>query len=125
MQHWRSGTIHKGAMLLAILAEVRALGNEWRADAKRIKQLSPSSEIASTLEGVAAELDRLVLHLESGAKLVTVKEFAQLHGVTSQTIRNWIRTGELPTVNGTLGRNRLIRMDALRQKSFRGRRNRV
>ena len=112
-------------MLQALLAEVRALGNDWRADAKRIKQLSPSSEVASTLEGVAEELDRLVLHLESGTKYLTVQGYAEMHGVTPQTVRNWIRTGQLTTVNGTQGRNRLIRMDTTRHKSHWGRRDRV
>jgi hypothetical protein len=112
-------------MLQAILAEIRALGNEWRADAKRIKQLSYASEIASTLEGVAAELERLVLHLESGTKYLTVAEYARLHAVTPQSVRTWIRTGQLTVVNGTQGRTRLIRMDSERDKINRGRRNRV
>ena len=112
-------------MLQALLAEIRALGNDWRADAKRIKQLSPSSEIASTLEGVAAQLDRLVLHLESGARYLSAKEYAALHGVSSQTVHNWIRLGELPTVNGQQGRKVLIRQNAQRTRHFRGRRDRV
>lgn len=112
-------------MIQGVLAELRALANTWRADAKRINQLSPSSEVASTLEGVAAELERLVLHLETGAQLLTVKQYAELHGVTSQTIRNWIRTGDLPTVNGTEGRKLLIRQNAQHTRHCRGRRNRV
>lgn len=97
----------------AVTGTAEGVAREWRDEAERRREMSKTDPVADTLAFCASELVarvRAVAVIESDS--VTVERYAEIAGVTPQTVRQWCRRG---LVQAHLsGRGWLIRMDAKR-----------
>lgn len=87
------------------LGEVRSVAKAWRDEASKRKGITPTDPVADTLVYCAGELEQRVVMLESdiATAVQTVEERAAAEGVTPQTVRAWIRNGELTARRGANG----------------------
>ncbi len=90
-------------MIHELLASFGALGKAWREEATRRRKLTPNDAGADTLDYCAAEMARHVELQRAGTHRLTVEQYAALKGVSEQTVRNWIRRGELEAEPGARG----------------------
>jgi hypothetical protein len=81
-----------------IFATLHTQGAAWKAEAARRRQLTAVDPAADVLEHCAAELALQVADLEAGLATLTVYDMARIERVQPQTVRNWIRRGELAAV---------------------------
>jgi len=79
------------------LGHVRSVAKTWREEAVKRKGITRADPVADTLEYCASELEQRVGMLESdlATEWLTVEEYAVREGVTRQSVRAWIRAGEL------------------------------
>ena len=82
-------------MLDVIFANDRKVAESWRREAAKRRRLSQVDPVADTLDYFASELLEQVRTYEQTSHWLTVAQYAQLKLVTPQTVRNWIRRGEL------------------------------
>lgn len=106
-----------GDMILdEIFAQLRAVTQAWSQQAENIRKISGVDPVAETLSYCASEMDELLRQIDAGVSLLTVHDYARAHHVTPQTIRTWIRSGELEAVRNASGLWR-IRRDARRKRA--------
>jgi hypothetical protein len=67
---------------------------EFRRAAKERRSISAHDIGADTLDYCAAEVEQLIKELAS-TRYLTAEQFAEMKDVTPQTVRSWIRKGEL------------------------------
>jgi len=103
-------------MIDEAFAQLRGVANGWAQEAARRREISGVDPVADTLTHCASELEELVRELDADLAMISVEDYARAHHVTPQTVRNWIRDGELPAVQTERGHWR-IRRDARRKKS--------
>lgn len=79
------------------LGEVKSVARGWRQEAEKRRQIARTDPVAEALEWCAGELDTRVGMLERdlATETVSVAEYAVIAGVTVQSVRAWIRNGEL------------------------------
>lgn len=82
-------------MLETIFTAMRTLAAEMEAEATSRRRLTPGDAAAEASDYWASLLRARVAELEQDAETLTPAQYATLHGVTEQTVRNWIRRGEL------------------------------
>ena len=99
-----------------ILASSRAVAETWRDEATRRRKISPTDPVADTMEFCATELLDHLQGVDRQTHWLGSEDFAQLHGVTPQTVRNWIRNSELEAVKTEKG-GYMINRHATRQRS--------
>ncbi len=102
-------------MIEGILGTVRGVAEGWRSEARRRRAITKTDPAADTLEHCASELESVVDQLDRDTLFLSTVEFAELHHVTPQTVRTWIRRKELPAATTADGDYR-IRHDAKRTK---------
>lgn len=76
-------------------AEIERACAAYRQEAEQRRRLSKHDPAADALEYVAADLTQRARILSDPTALLTVEEYAGEQGVSAQTVRNWIRTGQL------------------------------
>jgi DNA-binding transcriptional regulator YiaG len=79
-----------------VVSAVEGVTRTWVDEAKKRRGISKVDPIADTLEYCAGELASRIRAIQSDNRL-TVEQFAKLPhiNVTPQTVRTWIRTGQL------------------------------
>lgn len=87
------------------LGQVRSVAKAWREEASKRKGITPTDPVADTLVYCAGELEQRVVMIESdiATAMQTVEERAAVEHVTPQTVRSWIRNGELTARRGANG----------------------
>lgn len=92
-----------------ILAQIRAVAESWRDEAKRRRQVSGTDPVADTFDYTAGELTAVLDELAIVKDSYTVAEFAALQTppVTQQAVRKWIANGEVPAELGADGHWRI------------------
>ena len=103
-------------MLFPHMVVITTLAENWEVRANQLAQYEPSNPTARTLRTNAQELRASLASIEDDDGLVTVAEFARMHAVTPQSVRAWIRSGELDAVKG-IGRGLLIRRNSNRKEN--------
>jgi hypothetical protein len=86
-----------------IFGSMDALADLWRAEAARRRKLTAVDPAADVLEHCASELTQQTADLRTGVAVLTVGDYARLKHVTPQTVRRWIRRGELPATGTSEG----------------------
>lgn len=72
----------------------------WKQEAAKRRAISAVDPVADTLEYCAGELAERIRDAELANEGLTVEQYARLPhvSVTAQTVRNWIRRGQLAAV---------------------------
>jgi hypothetical protein len=104
-------------MIAAVFASLRAMGGGWQDEARRRRKISATDPIADSLDYCAGELGELVRQLEADTAWLTPGAYAEMHDVTPQTVRAWIRRGELDARDA--GSGWLIRRSAVRKRALK------
>lgn len=76
-------------MIERVWSSLRALAKSYREEAKNRRKVVPTDPAADALDFAAEELVQHVKQLEAATEWLTTSEYAQMHGVSSQTVRNW------------------------------------
>lgn len=87
---------------LVVVAVERA-AKSWTKEAEERRKISKADPVADTLDYCASELAARLRSIESAAQFDSVEERARRDGVTPQTVRIWIRTGQLTAEDGAKG----------------------
>lgn len=95
-------------------AQLRAVADGWEQEAKRRRQLTNIDPAADVLEHCASELRDQVASIAADTYYLTPEDYARAHHVTAQTVRTWIKRGELAAV--VTERGYRIRRDERRRK---------
>jgi excisionase family DNA binding protein len=87
------------------ISALRTLAREMEEEAKSRRKLTPTAPdaVAEACDYWAGRAATRAEELEREGATLTPAQFAALHNVTEQTVRNWIRRGELtaePTASG-------------------------
>ena len=86
----------EGSMILdAVFAANRAAAESWQQEAADRRKISAIDPVADTLDYCAAEIFDRIAELDQKVNWVNTEEYAELHGITPQTVRSWIRSGDL------------------------------
>lgn len=75
--------------------EMERAAESYANEAERRRALSRHDPVADTLDWVAADLRVRAKTLGDPTARWTVEQYAAEHGVSPQTVRNWIHAGEL------------------------------
>jgi hypothetical protein len=75
----------------------------WRQEAEKRRAISKSDPVADTLVYCAGELAARLRTLATELAYETVEQRAARERVTPQTVRVWIRTGQLSAHHGAKG----------------------
>lgn len=97
------------------LVEFAALADHWEARASQMVEYDTANPIARNLRTNARELRARITAVEEDEVFVTATEYARMHAVTPQTVRTWIRSGQLDALKGP-GRGLLIRRNSKRKE---------
>jgi hypothetical protein len=82
-------------MLQLIPTELLQRADEWDAEAKQRRRVSPVDPVADTLTYCAASLRETARQAEAARRTLSTTEYARLHSVSPATVRKWIARGEL------------------------------
>lgn len=77
------------------IRDVIAIAGTWRTEAAERRRISALDPVADTLEYCAAELQLRAREIEHAREEVSPEQYARTAGVTVQTVRTWIREGQL------------------------------
>ena len=105
-------------MLDAVLAQVKNTAEAWRRDVKKRRAVSAVDPVADTMAYCADDLLSIVEQLSKDTEYLTPRQWAQQFPAgrrpSEQSVRNWLRTGELAGVMGSNGW--VIRRGATRER---------
>lgn len=97
----------------SVAGTAEGVAREWRDEAERRRALSRTDPVADTLAFCASELVSRVRAVSvTERESITVERFAELMGVSAQTVRQWCRRGLVPA--RMVGTGWMIRADAER-----------
>lgn len=82
-------------MLALLFADLRQQATTWREEVARRRGRSAVDPVADAMESCAADLEARVELLARHTERVTPEQYGELHGVRPQSVRRWIRAGEL------------------------------
>src|SRR4051812_15568478 len=85
------------------VARFEELAKEWASDVARRRRISKTDPAADTLEYCVTAVRALIGELKWTEVRLTVDEYARREGVTPQTVRTWIRAGQLPAIETAKG----------------------
>lgn len=88
-----------------VLTTAEGAARGWRQEAEKRRAISAVDPVADTLEYCAGELAARLAEAASADVGLTVEQYAGLPevDVTPQTVRNWIRRGELAAIETPKG----------------------
>lgn len=86
-----------------LMLAVHAATKTWRQEAEARRKVSRLDPVADTLEYCAGELAERLRSATAASEWETVERRAAREGVTPQTVRAWIRTGQLHARPGAHG----------------------
>jgi len=101
----------------AVFASLKALAGGWQEEANRRRKLTATDPAADALAFCAGELLEQVRQLSDDTLWLGVTDYATLHRISPQTVRAWIRKGELDAKRVGLGW--LMRRDAKRARRLK------
>ena len=101
-------------ILDAVFAANRAVAEAWQSEAERRRKIATADPVADTLDFCAGEILTQLNELQQDSTWIGVEDYAALHDVTPQTVRNWIRRGELKAHDS--GHGYMINRNAKRQR---------
>jgi DNA-binding transcriptional regulator YiaG len=78
-----------------ILDEAKRAQASWKEEAQKRRAISSLDPVADTLDFCAADLAERLRTATRAAEEMTPEQYAAAEGVTVQTVRNWIRRGQL------------------------------
>lgn len=86
------------------------------AEVEQRREIAPHDPVAAGIEWSAKRLRRAIATLNNETHLLTPEQWGAMQPkrVPPQTVRRWIRNGELDSVEGTRGS--LVPKDALRRR---------
>ncbi|MBK8002408.1 MAG: helix-turn-helix domain-containing protein [Gemmatimonadetes bacterium] len=90
-------------MLDQLFAATREVAGRWAAEAAERRRISATDPVADTLEYCAGKLLERLHSLDQETEWLSTEDYAVMKGVTPQTVRNWIRRGELRALRAGLG----------------------
>lgn len=96
-------------MLDVLFGQLRGKLGEFRTAAKDRRRISANDLGADTLDYCAAEMELVLSMLEDASSWLSVEAFAEIKQVTPQTVRAWIRRGELKAETTARGAYRVQR----------------
>jgi excisionase family DNA binding protein len=99
-----------------LFAQLRGVAEGWSREAARRRQISAVDPVADALSHCASELGEQLRQLDTDTAYLSVEDYARTQRVTPQTVRNWIRHGDLEAIRTERGVYR-IRRDQRRRKS--------
>lgn len=87
-----------------VLSAVEGVTRTWIQEADKRRRISRADPVADTLEYCAGEIASRLRAVHSDNRL-SVEQYAKLShiSVTPQTIRTWIRTGQLQAIETPKG----------------------
>lgn len=86
-----------------VFTTLQKAAESWSKEAAERRRISKSDPVADTLDYCAGEIAARLRTAESVADFETVEERARRERVTPQTVRIWIRTGQLSAEDGPKG----------------------
>ena len=98
----------------AVILGIGQICDKWRAEAEQRRRHDPNDQVAAAIDVCADELNQCLGQMSQTFEFVTPAQYAELHNVTDQTVRNWIRKGELEAHQTAKGS--LIRRTASRRR---------
>jgi DNA-binding transcriptional regulator YiaG len=101
-------------ILRDLLRQFEAKATEWETDALTMRKMTPVNPPADTLDYAAKQLLDLVRTVGTAMRKLAPRRFAELHGVSEQTVRRWCARGELPGARQTARGEWEIPADATR-----------
>lgn len=102
-----------------VAAAMRRVAAEWQAECAHRRRVSKVDAVADALDWCARELLDRLREVDGPGTVRTVEQYSSDHGVTDQTVRRWIRRGELDAVRTPHGW-RIARAAVRCRKSRRG-----
>lgn len=87
-----------------VVSAVVGVTRTWADEAKKRRAISKTDPVADTLEYCAGELESRLRAVQDDNRL-SVEQYAKLPhvDVTPQTVRGWIRTGQLQALDTPKG----------------------
>lgn len=87
-----------------VLSAVKGVTETWMQEVSKRRRISKTDPVADAIEYCAGEIMARVKSVHEDNRL-TVEQYAKLPhvDVTPQTVRNWIRTGQLQAIDGPKG----------------------
>jgi hypothetical protein len=86
-----------------VVDAVAGVTRTWREEAEKRRGISKVDPIADTLDYCAGEIAARLKTIEASSQRLTVEQYAARVKRTPQTIRNWIRNGQLAAIATTKG----------------------
>lgn len=86
-----------------VLAVVGERGEEWRRQVTDRRRFTAHDPVADALEQCADDLDQCLIDIQEHFEFLSVGDYAALHRVAAQTVRNWIHAGELEAYEDAKG----------------------
>lgn len=86
-----------------VIATIERTAKSWRTEAEERRRISKADPIADTLDYCAGELSERVRAIKTETQFETVEQRAKREHVTPQTVRIWIRKGQLAAEDGPKG----------------------
>lgn len=78
-----------------VFATLRRRVEELKAEARQRRKVTPDDAAADGMDYTADEVLVTLEECERASRELTVAEYARLHRVGRQTVRDWIRAGKL------------------------------
>lgn len=88
-----------------VITAVERVTKTWREEAEERRRISKLDPVADTLDYCAGEISARLRTIGASHEALSVEEYAAQASppVTPQTVRVWIRTGQLPAIQTTKG----------------------
>jgi hypothetical protein len=100
-----------------VVSAVERTAKTWKEEADKRRRVSAVDPVADTLDYCAGELVARLQTLAVETAYESVDERARRERVTPQTVRNWIRAGQLAATDGPKGYLIPITAERVRQST--------
>jgi hypothetical protein len=87
-------------MLDVVKRELEELSARWLAVSSTIELYGGNGE---ALVQASRELRGVISKIEGKVSRLSIQQYATQHGVTPDTVRRWVRAGQLPATKGADG----------------------
>jgi hypothetical protein len=104
-------------MVELVFGQLREAVKDLRKDVAKRRRISATDQVADGIEYAAGEIDSIIVQLETDLEYVTPDVYAEMHGVTPQSVRTWIRIGQLEAIGDADTGYRIRRTAQRRRKA--------
>lgn len=84
-------------------AVLKSVADGWEQEAQQRRRFTAVDPVADTLDHCAGELRHQIGLCRDGLGSLSVEDYARDEGVTPQSVRLWIRTGQLSASKDNAG----------------------